>query len=228
MAFQPIVCAADRELFGYEALLRTGEPDLANPGAVLDAAERLNRLQKLGRTVRKRTAHAFADADDSHGLLFVNLHAIDFIDRSLASPSAPLAKYASRVVLEITERAPLDHVPDLRFRVARLREMGYRIAIDDLGAGHSRVNLFRPLHTDFVKLDMSLVRGIDRDPAKQRLVSSVLRFCGDKGIRVVGEGVETRAEAEMLTELGCQLLQGFYFCRPGPPFPSLQPASAPR
>jgi EAL domain-containing protein (putative c-di-GMP-specific phosphodiesterase class I) len=218
MAFQPIV-RPDGALYGYEALMRSADPALPHPGAILDAAERLSRLERLGRNVRASTARAFAEADPSRGLVFVNVHALDLLDRSLSSPYSPLAKLASRVVLEITERASLDNVPDVRYRVAELREMGYRIAIDDLGAGHSRMNQFRPLDTDFVKLDMSLVRNIDGHPVKQQLVSSVTSLCRDQRILVIGEGVETAAEAETLIRLGCDLLQGYFIARPGPPFP---------
>jgi EAL domain-containing protein (putative c-di-GMP-specific phosphodiesterase class I) len=220
MAYQPIV-TADRQLFGYEALLRSGEPSLPHPGAVLDAAERLNRLTRLGRAVRSSVARTFSETDDSQGLLFVNLHALDLTDATLSSPYAPLARIARRVVLEVTERASVESIPDLRFRVAELREMGYRIAIDDLGAGHSRMHQFTPLDTDFVKLDMALVRDIDAHPVKQQLVRSITQLCHGSGIQVIGEGVETEAEARSLVELDCDLLQGYLIARPGPPFPSL-------
>ncbi len=218
MYFQPIVHAADFSIFGYEALLRSQDPDLPHPGALLDAAERLNRLDKLGRHIRSHVARTFAKADESRGLLFVNLHALDLVDKSLSSPFSPLAKIAQRVVLEVTERASLESISDVRYRVAELREMGYRIAIDDLGAGHARMNQFTPLDTDLVKLDMSVVRDIDSHPMKQALVASIIKLCKDQGILVIGEGVETEAEVEHLIEAGCDLLQGYYIAKPAPPF----------
>ncbi len=221
MAFQPIVCARSGRVFGYEALLRSQDADLPHPGAVLDAAERLSRIHKLSRHIRALTAAQFADASAARGLLFVNLHAADFVDGDLSSPLSPLARLAERVVFEVTERASIDEIPDVRTRVEELRERGYRIAIDDLGAGHSRSNLFRSLDTDFVKLDMSLVRGIEDSAAKRELVASIIRSCSDSDIRVVGEGVESRSEASVLVELGCDLLQGYYFARPGPAFPDV-------
>jgi EAL domain-containing protein (putative c-di-GMP-specific phosphodiesterase class I) len=77
---------------------------------------------------------------------------------------------------------------------------------------------FTLLDTDFVKLDMTLVRDIDRQPMKQRLVKSMTELCRDHGIKVVGEGIETEAEAAMLVELGCDLLQGYLIARPAAPF----------
>src|SRR5690606_34708408 len=112
-----------------------------HPGAVLDAAERLNLLDVLGRTIRARSAGPMQQAPDGT-VLFVNLHTTDLLDPALTSPDAPLSKIAKHVVLEITERASLDAVKDVRSRVAALREMGFRIAIDDLGAGYAGLTSF--------------------------------------------------------------------------------------
>jgi EAL domain-containing protein (putative c-di-GMP-specific phosphodiesterase class I) len=218
MHFQPIVHASDRTLFGYESLLRSRDKGLPHPGAILDAAERLERVTKLGRAVRNDVARVFATAPASRGVVFINLHALDLFDRSLSSPFSPLTKIANRVVLEITERNSLDGVKDVRYRVAELRSLGFRIAVDDLGGGHARMGALQPLDTDFVKLDMSLVRDVDSHPMKQRLVSSITQLCREQGMKVIGEGVETLAEAQTLWELGCDLLQGYLIARPGLPF----------
>jgi EAL domain-containing protein (putative c-di-GMP-specific phosphodiesterase class I) len=216
--FQPIVHAATRARFGYEALLRSEDKSLPHPGAILDAAERLERLAALGRGVRAHAARVIASAPAERGLVFINLHLHDLFDKQLLSPFAPLSKVASRVVLEITERTSLEGQLDLRYRVAELRELGYQIAIDDLGGGHARMGTFTPLDTDFVKLDMSLVRDVDKHKMKQRLIGSVTQLCREQGTQVIGEGVETEAEAEVLVDLGCDLLQGYLIARPGPPF----------
>ncbi|HLU66450.1 MAG TPA: EAL domain-containing protein, partial [Kofleriaceae bacterium] len=170
LAFQPIVVADTLAPFGHEALMRSGHETLSGPSAMLDAAERLHRVDRLGRAIRRKVA-AQMRATDGEGLVFVNLHALELLDRSLWSPYSPLGKLRRRIVLEITERASLEVVDDARYRVAELREMGYRIAIDDLGAGHSRMNRFTLRDTDFVKLDMSLVRDLDKHPRRRRLVA---------------------------------------------------------
>jgi EAL domain-containing protein (putative c-di-GMP-specific phosphodiesterase class I) len=216
--FQPIVHAGTRTRFGYEALLRSTDRALPHPGAILDAAERLERTQALGRNVRAQAAKVIASAPAERGLMFVNLHLLDLFDKQLLSPFAPLSKVASRVVLEITERTSLEGQIDLRYRVAELRELGFHIAIDDLGGGHARMGTFTPLDTDFVKLDMSLVRDVDKHQLKQRLIRSVTQLCREQGTQVIGEGVETEAEAQVLFDLGCDLLQGYVIARPGPPF----------
>jgi EAL domain-containing protein (putative c-di-GMP-specific phosphodiesterase class I) len=222
MAFQPIV-RPDATLFGYEALLRPNDPQLPDPGALIEAAERLNRLPRLGRAVRGLVAAAFAKAEEAHGLFFVNLHALDLVDPALPSPYSPLAEYARRIVLEVTERASLQGLAEVRDRVVDLRQMGYRIAIDDLGAGHARMKEFRPSDTDFVKLDLSVVRDCDGSRMKQAFIASIIALCKENGIQVIGECVETEAEGRCLVGLGCDLLQGYYFARPGPPFPAPAP-----
>jgi EAL domain-containing protein (putative c-di-GMP-specific phosphodiesterase class I) len=218
MHFQPIVHASTRVRYGYEALLRTKDKALPHPGAILDAAERLEKITTLGRAARAQTAKLIANEPLERGVVFVNLHLLDLFDKQLSSPFAPLSKIASRVVLEITERHSLDGHVDLRYRVAELRELGFRIAIDDLGGGHARMGTFSPLDTDFVKLDMSLVRDVDQHAMKQRLIRSITELCRQQGTMVIGEGVETEAEARTLVDLGCDFLQGYLIARPAPPF----------
>lgn len=219
MAYQPIVRANDGSLFGYEALLRSSEKSLPHAGAILDAAERLNRVEELGRTIRAAAARSFSTAPTA-ALLFVNLHSRDLMDETLFALEAPLACMAERVVLEITERASLDAVEDAKTKVARLRQMGFRIAVDDLGAGYAGLTSFAMLEPELVKLDMSLVRGIDVNPTKQKLVRSVTSLCRELGMIVVGEGVETRQERDTLVQCGCDLLQGYLIARPDRPFPT--------
>jgi len=218
MAYQPIVSVAGRRLFGYEALMRSSEPALPHPGAVLDAAERLGRIHALGRHVRTRAAEPVTHAAED-ATLFVNLHARDLADDTLVSTSEPLAKIATRVVLEVTERASLDDVDDVRGRVKALREMGFRIAIDDLGAGYAGLTSFTMLEPEVVKLDMELVRGIDSQRTKRSIVASMVTLCHEMGVTVVAEGVETAEERDVLVDLGCDLLQGYLLAKPGPAFP---------
>jgi EAL domain-containing protein (putative c-di-GMP-specific phosphodiesterase class I) len=168
--------------------------------------------------VRDRAAEGFAGAAEGT-VLFVNLHAGDLCDDSLLASSAPLSKIARRVVLEITERAALDEVKDARARVAQLRQMGFRIAIDDLGAGYAGLTSFAQLEPEVVKLDMSLVRDVHKEPTRRRLIHSMTELCREMGMLVVAEGVETESERDALAGLGCQLLQGYLFARPGKGFP---------
>ena len=218
MAFQPII-RADGDLFGHEALMRVKHPRISNPGQMLDAAERLGTLDAVGRKVRHLSALP-TQAAPASGALFLNLHPRDLDDPELMDPGSALAQMAERVVLEITERSSVADVQDLRRKIIKLRELGYRIAVDDLGAGYAGLTSFALLEPDIVKIDMTLVRDIDKAPVKQRLIRSLTSLCRDMDISVVGEGVETREEQAALIELGCDLFQGFLFAKPSKPFPS--------
>jgi EAL domain-containing protein (putative c-di-GMP-specific phosphodiesterase class I) len=216
VAFQPIV---DRNggIFGYEALMRTREPSLPHPGAVLDAAERLKRLPDLGRLMRARTAAQFAEADPSHRL-FVNLLPSDLFDESLHADDSPLMSFAGRVVLEVTERSSIHDLKDIGPRTESLRSRGYKIAVDDLGAGYAGLTSFALLRPDVAKIDMSLVRNVDSDPVKQRLIASMVKLCEDLSIQVVAEGIETAAERDAVASLGVHLFQGYFIGKPAAGF----------
>lgn len=217
MAFQPIVSWSEKRAVAYEALLRTDEKTLQNPLDFLAAAERLGRLHDLGRMVRARVAEAAQGQDAPADVeLFVNVHTRDLEDEELARP---LAHLAERVVMEITERASLDGVKDLPRRVLALREAGFRVAIDDLGAGYAGLTSFTLLEPDIVKIDMSLVRNVDSRPTQRRVIGSMVRLCDDLGMRVICEGVETPGERDALLATGCDLFQGYLFARPGRGFP---------
>ncbi len=220
MAFQPIVDLGRKSLYGYVALVRPSEPSMPNPGALLEAAERLERLPDLGRRIRALSAAAFAQGPEQ-GLLFVNLHTRDLLDPELFRADSPLSAVAERVVLEVTERSAIDDVKDIQQRVRRLRGLGYRIAIDDLGAGYAGLSSFIALEPDVVKLDMSLVRGLHQSAIQQRLVQTMASLCSEMGMRVIAEGVEIVEERDAARRLGCDLFQGYLFARPGPPFPTV-------
>ena len=213
MAYQPVLWARDRKPFGHEALLRTAVRDVPSASAFLEIALRLGGIHELGRQVRATVAH---DLATTTGDILVNLHPLELNDPELGSAAEPLTSHADRVVLEITERDPLDGVEGLRDRVGRLRACGYRIAIDDLGAGYAALSSFASLEPDIVKLDMSLVRDVDRDRTRRKLVGSLAELCRDLDILVVAEGIETEAERDVVAGAGCDLLQGFLLGRPSP------------
>jgi len=220
MAYQPIVRVSDSSIMAYEALMRANEPSLPHPGAMLDAAERSGRIHDLGRAVRDNVVMG-AGAAESAWLFFVNLHPEDLLDETLYSARGPFSLLARRVVLEITERASLDHVPRLQEKIAQLRALGFQIALDDLGAGYAGLTSFTQLEPEFVKLDMSLVRDIHVNPIKRKIVRSMVQLCRDMGKQIIAEGIETAEERDVVAELGCDLLQGYFFARPGRAFPAV-------
>ena len=218
MAMQPIVSLSTRTVLAYEALARTDEPTMRLPTDLFDAAERLNRTGQLGRAIRAKVAAMIPDTPGP-ALIFVNLHPKDLEDPELLSSKGSLAPFASRVVLEITERAALDQVAGLRENVATLRALGFRIAIDDLGAGYAGLSSFASIEPDVVKADMSLVRGIETSAIKRKLVGTIASLCQDLHIQLVVEGIETASERDQIQLLGGDALQGYLFARPERGFP---------
>jgi len=219
IAMQPIISWQSRTVLAYEALLRTTEPTLRNPLDFISAAEKLNMTRELGRIIRRHIADLIPSAPAS-ALAFVNLHPADLDDPELSDPAGPLSRFADRIVLEVTERAALDEIPGLAGRIARLRGLGFRIAVDDLGAGYAGLSTFASLEPDVVKADMSLIRDIHKSAVKQKVVGSIVALCQDLRIQFIAEGIETAPERDCVTSLGGDNLQGYLFARPNSGFPA--------
>jgi EAL domain-containing protein (putative c-di-GMP-specific phosphodiesterase class I)/CheY-like chemotaxis protein len=221
MAFQPIVDWRSKKVVAFEALVRTDEPSIPHPGVLFSLAESAGAVRDVGRAIRASVASALIASPPAVDI-FVNLHPRDFLDEQLYSPQDPLAPFANRIVLEVTEREGLDDTAGISGRAGRLRTAGYRLAIDDLGAGYAGLTYFAQLTPEVVKIDMSLVRNIHREPIKQKLVGSLVSLCKELGMLVVVEGVETTEERDVVVELGCDWLQGYLFARPGRPYPEVR------
>jgi len=217
MAFQPIVDVRTRGLFAYEALVRTDEESMKRPDVLIATAERLGRIHDLGRAVRASVARA-ASAAPADTLLFVNVHGLELIDEELFDPRGPLIRFAPRIVFEITERIGIDPIAGPA-RLEMLRRLGYRIAIDDLGAGYAALGALATLEPDIVKLDMSLVRDLHLHAGKRRVVGALATLVRELGAQVIAEGVETVAERDAIVDSGIDLIQGHLHGKPGPDFP---------
>ncbi|MAQ15767.1 MAG: hypothetical protein CMN30_13355 [Sandaracinus sp.] len=213
MAYQPIT-DRDGEPVGHEALMRVATSALPHPGAVIDRALSLGRLGEVSRRVMGRVA---LDAQRLRGDLFINIHPQDLFDPGPDDLFGRLASLAYRVVIEVTEAATIRDTGALQRRLTELRSRGFRIALDDLGAGFSALSRLALLEPDIVKLDMSLVRDIDGSPKLQRIVRSLVELCSAEGAAIVAEGIESEAERTVLVELGCTHLQGYLLGRPAFP-----------
>ncbi len=216
MAFQPIVDVSTGKVFAYEALMRTDEPSLKRPDVLIGAAERLGRIHDVGRAVRAAVAREI-DHAPREPLLFVNVHGLELTDPDLFRKDGPLAPHAKRIVIEITERISLDDIAGPA-RAKELRALGYQIAVDDLGAGYAALGALASLEPEIVKLDMSLVRDLERHATKRRVVGAIAVLVRELGGRVVAEGVETEKERAACAECGISLMQGWLFGKPEPGF----------
>jgi PAS domain S-box-containing protein len=225
MAYQPIVQAHGGTVVGYEALMRPQPKLFRSPPLLLNTAEFLGRTLEVGRVTRGLIAETIFNDPANSSDFFVNLHPLELRAEVLLAPDEPLLQFADRVVLEVTERAKFAADQDVTTTLAALRKQGFRIAVDDLGEGYAGLSWLLRMQPDVAKLDISLVRDIDQSRTQRRLVASLVGFCRRSGIRILAEGIERAEEAVVLTDLGCELLQGYYFGRPAFEF---DPASGPR
>lgn len=216
LALQPIVefDGDTPKLVAYEALLRPQHPAWASPEPVLVVAERLARVGELGARVFRLAADAMMGIPAPIGL-FVNLHPIQLAHPpTLLRDLGPLMPHAKRITLEITERAHPLAVDSWEPVVAQLVDRGFSLAIDDLGAGSAGLVMLASLQPQTIKLDMSLVRGIEVSPRKRRLIQLLVTFADTTGARVLAEGVESAAEVTALRACGIRMMQGYLFGRP--------------
>lgn len=217
IGFQPILLASTGLVYGYEALLRSDDADWPGALAFLARARKQGRSQEAGRHIRSLVADSM-DLAPTGSVIFVNLNPDDLDDDDLMSGRESLTKHARGIVLEITERDSLKSLSDLDCKVKLLRDLGYRIAIDDLGAGYAGLTSLALVLPDVVKFDMDLVRDIDRSPTKQALIRSMAGTCRDLGIQTLAEGIESVRERDVVVGLGCALLQGFLLGKPARKF----------
>ncbi|MGB3626014.1 MAG: EAL domain-containing protein [Henriciella sp.] len=219
MAFQPILNVADRHAHAYEALVRGANGEGA--GTVLSQVSEATRysFDQQCRTSAIRTASGLGLKDHEHAPLL----SINFLPNAVYEPRACIRQTLAvametgfplnRIMFEFTENERLD--TDHLLNILRTyRSMGFLTAIDDFGAGYSGLNLLAAFQPDFIKLDMDLIRNVDRDRAKQVIVDNVLTMARDLGVTPICEGVETAAECETLGDMGVSLMQGYFFARP--------------
>ncbi len=221
--FQPIVFADDpSSIYGHEALLRgvTAEGAFIPPSLLLDTARGAGLLFQLDLAAR-RSAIANAYAHGLQGALFVN-----FAPTAIYDPKACLRSTVaaiddaridrSQVVFEIVETEHARDPAHLRRILDYYRGAGFRIALDDVGAGYSSLNLIHLLRPDVLKLDMELVRNVDQDPYKARIAANLLNVATSLGIDALVEGIETEGELEWVREHGAKFVQGYLIAKPAP------------
>lgn len=214
LALQRIVGADDGAVFGHEALLRSRHAFLDTPQRILAAAEAHDSLGRLGDVVASR-ALEWLSVLPQHVNLFLNVHPNELADTEAARRRfSSLQPVAHRIVVEITERSSILQLEGWRRSLDFLTSAGFRIAVDDLGAGYNSLSMLAELQPEFIKLDMSIVRHVDHDQRKQRLIELLTRFARSTACRVIAEGIETSREAETVRALGVDLMQGYFFGRP--------------
>lgn len=213
IVYHPIVVTETREVYGYEALARGAHRALRSPEVLFGVAEEANLIWELSRLCRRRAIEGIDTHLKPEHLLFINIDPHDFRD--------PTFRYLdldelgvedpSRIVLEITERTAITDYPTFQGYLKEFRDRGFRFAVDDAGSGYAGLGSIANLEPDFIKLDISLISGIDANFMKQNLVETMVQFANDHEIKVIAEGVEREEEYETVKRLGVHFTQGFLF-----------------
>ena len=221
LAVQPIVRSGSSEVVAYEALLRSDHPILKGPLSVLQVADRNNRLVDIGAKVFELAATWVPVIPDPISL-FVNISPEQLADSErLYRDLKPLHHVANRITVEITEQSNLHAIVGWDESIQMLAETGFSVAVDDLGAGYNSLKILADLQPRYIKMDMSLVRNIDTEPRKQRLVQLISTFAAATNSLSIAEGVETEEERAALIDCGTDLLQGYFFAKPSTDAPPL-------
>jgi EAL domain-containing protein (putative c-di-GMP-specific phosphodiesterase class I)/GGDEF domain-containing protein len=226
IVYHPIVVTETREVYGYEALARGASRALRSPEVLFGVAEEANLIWELSRLCRQRAIEGMETALEPHHLLFINIDPHDFRDpkfRYLDLDELGV-EHPERIVLEITERTAITDYAKFQVYLREFRERGFRFAVDDAGSGYAGLGSIANLEPDYIKLDISLISGIDANFMKQNLVETMVSFANDHGIKVIAEGVEREEEYEAVKRLGVHYTQGFLFHSPGVKGPAVQRA----
>ncbi|MEA2213471.1 MAG: hypothetical protein QOF83_3419 [Solirubrobacteraceae bacterium] len=217
IAVQPIVSTVTGNTHAYEALARFQARGTANPLHWFALADEFDLRDEL-ELACLQSALALLPSRPDGTLLSVNLSGPLLLD---GRTDAILAEPESLqgLILELTENSLLEDTPGLHAKISELQAEGVRFAVDDMGAGYSGLRQMTTVRPSYMKLDRSLIRGIDSDPDRGALITALLGYARQTGGHIVAEGVETAAELAALSELGVELVQGFYVARPGLPWP---------
>jgi diguanylate cyclase (GGDEF)-like protein len=222
MHYQPIVQMATGALHGVEALARWEHPQrgLVMPGEFIEAAEETRLIITLGAWAFEAACRQSA-AWGGPTMMSVNLSARQCGHPDLVATFGEILRRTgadpASVCLEITETALMEDVDTSTATLSALKELGLTLALDDFGTGYSSLRALQHFPVDVVKIDRSFIAPIEHDPQEAAIVAAVISLSHALGLRTVAEGIESVPQVDRLRALGCDLAQGFYFARPGPP-----------
>ena len=204
MAFQPIVDVETGRAFAYEALVRG--VDGASAYEILSSVNETNRYA-FDQACRVKAIETAMEA----GLMqYSPLACIQLTLTTARRASLPI----DRLIFEFTENEQMGSPEHVSSIIDTYKQIGFTVAVDDFGAGHSGLDMFARFHPDEIKLDMELIRGIDQDHRRRAIVRAIVRMCKELETLVIAEGIENAQEASALRELGVRYHQGYWYARP--------------
>ncbi|PRR84068.1 GGDEF domain-containing protein [Clostridium vincentii] len=219
--FQPIVSLKDSSILGYEALSRGPEDShMQNPEVLLEMAKEYDKLWELELLFRSKSIETlYKHKVNAKLFLNINPSILDSMKFKDSFTDEYLEKYdlcCEDVIFEITERTKIKDIDSFKKTLDYCKNKNYKIAIDDAGSGYSGLNRICNIKPDYIKLDIELVRDIDKDSTKMALVKSMCEFSKLVGSFLIAEGIETEKELKVLIELGVDFGQGYFIQRPKP------------
>ena len=213
-------------LTSAEALIRWKHRELGmlSPGVFIPLFEQNGLIQKIDNYVWNLAAAQIKIWREKYGITIpvsVNMSRIDVFDPHLELKLRQILQdngiAEKDLMLEITESAYSDNAQKVTEVTENLRSRGFRIEMDDFGTGYSSLNMITDIPIDVLKLDMKFVRNIEKNEKSRKLVDLILGIAKCLRVPVVAEGVETASQMDILRDMGCQIIQGYYFSRPVPP-----------
>ncbi len=217
--YQPIVDLHQAALFGYEALIRgPANSRLHSPLNLFQTAARHGMMAELEYACREVSCRNYAGFGCA-GKLFLNVSPMSLVERGYRDgmTHAILARLGlppERIVIELSEQYPLEDYDVMRNATRHFRDLGFEIAIDDLGSGYAGLRVWSELRPDYVKIDRHFIDHIHEDPVKREFVRSIQEIAQELDCRVVAEGIETADELAVVQAMGIRYGQGYYFGRP--------------
>lgn len=222
--YQPILSLKSGKVLGWEALIRgPSDSNFHKPQDIFDFAAKQGVLFAVERICREKSIATVGEFAPRQ-VLFLNIHPQtlcdpDFVEGVTLKLLREFGLIPQQIVFEITEKHNIKDFQACRDVVSHYRNQGYRIAIDDVGAGFSGLQAVAEMCPDFIKIDMSLVRNLDSDPIRRAVIDSLIYLAEKINCRVIAEGIETESEMNTLLMMGAHYGQGYYISRPTFPKP---------
>ena len=223
MVYQPQICADSGKIIGVEALIRWENKVLGNvpPGEFIGVAENVGLINQLGDFIIEQSCHDLAQYNSNHDMpisLSINVSPVqllknDFVER-MCKVTTECNLKNTYVTVEITENVLISEIDSSRSVIESLREHGFNISLDDFGTGYSSLSYLNKLPINEIKIDRSFMLELLESQQSLSLVKSIILIAESCSMDVVAEGVETQEQFEKLQELGCDIIQGYYFSKP--------------
>lgn len=223
LVFQPIMNLKDNRIVGFEALVRwhNNKLGLVPPNRFIPLAEEIGVINAIDYFVLKEALLAIKNINQKYDLslyMAVNISSGHLTDKQFVPNVASILQEVdvtpSWLRIEITEHALISSISDSQSALNRLKEMGVQVYLDDFGTGYSSFNYLKNLPVDVVKLDMSFIADLLKDPQSEKLIEGIIQLAHILNLKICAEGIEELAQAETLRQLGCDFGQGYYYSKP--------------